>query len=316
MRRSFACITATTLLLSTLAMAQSTNDRAANAPTQDADFQRRELFARYVAVEKLEGATCCLQRSPGSDQDNETEIVDMLIDSRTGALRWAVLSAEDGQVLVPVHKLRWDAQQDCFQSDMSVADLAQLEAFAPDENSVASLDAAVVSAEQRWGKQGGTQSPDSEGAMARRAQEASARARSENPKYPVYSSAHYRISKLDELELYGPEDELASVTRSIVDRNSMEVAFFVVNTGPMGVAGDAYLLPFHAARISAVADDGDAEPRLYANMTESQLEAATPYEESEDGVLDEAAAQRARAMRAHAAPMEQTENGRQRDQRR
>lgn len=307
----FTQFTAALLLLSTPALAQSDNGRPAQAPGQQSTRKVDGSAERYVSVETLEGAKCLVVASSGQgDEAREAKVVDMLIDSRSGELRWAVLSLSDRSVLVPARMLRWDAKQDCFQADVSEADLGRLEAFAPDADVELSLDRAVSSAEQRWqamraARAGGKPAGD-DATAERRAQEAAAPMRTANAKYPPLASAHYRISQLDELELFGPEAELGSVTRSIVDRNTMRVEFFVVNTGPMGVVGDAYLLPFGAASISREAGDADAEPRLYADMSQSQLEASTPYEEPESGVLDEAAAARARAT---VKPMKKSADG-------
>jgi hypothetical protein len=309
-----ANITAAALLLTSSALAWATNDfvegslvQETTQPRNDKDKYDDKAYARsttqYVTVEKLEGSDCRLQ--PPADkpgEKDEGEIKDILIDSKSGELRWAVLSSDGREVLVPAESMKWDAQGQCFVVDRTEADLKRLPEFDLDDAGKSGLDGAVVNAEKGWrdlrGNDGTPRDIDgTDGAMDKRPQEASSAKTIEGTSYYAIPSAYFRTSELDELELYGPKDEIGGITRAIVNCDEKKVEFLVVNSGGvLGVAGEKYLLPFEAARICKDRSNEDAEPRLYANMTKEQLEASVRYEEPKDGVLDAATAERARSM--------------------
>lgn len=289
-----ANITAAALLLTSSALAWVTNDFVEGTFSQDATKQRAENASpHYVSVEKLEGSDCRLQPPADKpDEKDEAEVKDVLIDSRTGEMLWAVLSSNGREVLVPVEALKWDAQGNCFAADHSEADLKKLPEFDLDEASKAGIDGAVTVAEKGWRDAGGKSYP-----IDRKVQEASAGKTIDNTTYYAFPSAYFRISELDELELYGPKEEIGGITKSIVNCDEKKVEFLVVNKGGvLGVAGEKYLMPFEAGRICKDKSNEDAEPRLYANITKEQLEASVRYEEPKEGVLDAATAERARAM--------------------
>lgn len=293
-----ANITAAALLLTSSALAWVTNDFVEGALSQETGKQQEKHYAdkgspHYATEEKLQGSDCRLQ--PPADKPDEKDkatIKDVLIDSRNGELRWAVLSSNTREVLVPVEALKWDMQDKCFVSNRSEADLKRLPEFDVGEASKSGFDSAIAVAEKGWKDLGGSGE-----SIEKRAQEASAPKTFEGTSYYAIPSAYYRISELDELELFGPKEEIGEITRAIVNCDDKKVEFLVVNSGGvLGVAGEKYLLPFEAMRICKDKSNEDAEPRLYSNMTKDQLEASVRYEEPKEGVLDAATAERARTM--------------------
>ena len=289
-----ANITAAALLLTSSALAWVTNDFVEGSLAQETTKQRADHASpHYITEEKLEGSDCRLQAPADKpDEKDKATIKDVLVDSRSGELRWVVLSSNTREVLVPTEALKWNMQEKCFVSEHSEADLKRLPEFDLGDASKAGLDGAVSVAEKGWREVGGTTVP-----VEKRAQEASAAKTFEGTSYYAIPSAFYRLSELDELELYGPKEEIGEVTRGIVNCDDKKVEFLVVNKGGvLGVAGEKYLLPFEAARICKDKSNEDAEARLYANLSKEQLEASVRYEEPKEGVLDEATAERARSM--------------------
>lgn len=300
-----ASITAAALLLTSSALAWVTNDHVDGALAQDTgkpqetgkhqDKQHHAYNAapHFTTDEKLQGADCRLQ--PPADKPDEKDkatVKDALFDTHTGELRWAVLSSNTREVLVPVEALKWDAQDKCFVANRSEADLKRLPEWDMDDAAKNGFDNAVGVAEKGWRDLGGSGET-----IEKRAQEASAAKTFEGTSYYAIPSAFYRISELDELELYGPKEEIGGITRAIINTDDKKVEFLVVNSGGvLGVAGAKYLLPFEAARIVKDKSNEDAEPRLYSNLTKEQLEASVRYEEPKEGVLDAATAERARSM--------------------
>jgi len=271
-------------------------------PLQDGEAaaQAPKVEPRYVTVEDIEGADLRIPSSePGEEPSKDSEVQDVLIDTRTGELGWAVVKVGGRQALIPCKELRWDVAQECFATDRSRAELEASPEFDVDKAEKTGLEGAVVMAERGWRERyGDAPRPATDPADADKDQvrEASAQRVQTNPRYLPSSEPWFRASHLDELELFGGSEEFGGVTRSIVDVAGGRVEFFVVSRGGvLGIGDDDYLIPFRAVTLCRSKADEGAEPALCIDRTVSQLESATRYEKPEDGVLDSAQASRARS---------------------
>lgn len=297
MKSYTATIAAAALLLSSSSLASPQSDRAGAVAQEPATIQAEAAKkTHFLTVEALEGSDCHLRPTAEEPDESPTaEIKDALIDSRTGKLRFAVLSCDGRQVLVPFTELKWDEVHECFATERSEVELGLLPEFDLDAaQDLEHVDAHVQTAERGWREvRGGVDAVLEDKAQVKEA--AAPREQIDGTTFVTIPASYFCISQLDELELYGGKDEFGGVGKSIINCEEQKVEFFVVyRGGVLGVGSDRYLVPFETGRICLDSADEDAQPRLASTMTEDQLDSMVRYEEPENGILDPMLAERAR----------------------
>lgn len=296
MKPNTASVAAAVLVLAPSSLAFTQDVRTVEAEPQDAAAAEKH---HYLTVEDLAGSDLRLRPTVDEDEAPVATIEDILVHTRTGELRWALVGCDGKNVLMPFSTIQWNSDEECFQTERSQVEVELLPEFDMERAFETGMDAAVEIAAKGWKKVRGGAEEVTERDREVQAREAATRKnRIENSGYVHFPSSFFSTGKLDELELYGlGNEEFGGVTQSIVNCEEQRVEFFVVSRGGvLGVGDDHYLIPYTAADICRESEDEEAEPVLYSGLTVERMESAVKYVEPEEGILEETVAMRARRV--------------------
>jgi hypothetical protein len=312
------------------ALAAQTEPAKPTDPPPVRTMPQEKVAADYVELSDVIGANVAML--PGAKESREAaeegdvakrpkaEIDDVLVDTRTGDVSWAVVSfggflgIGDKTVVVPCSALTWNAAEKRFNLQATEDQIKGLPEFDLGKAKESGLDSAVATVESRWQTMGfppkrhdvttskGVTTKDT----TKEAKEAAAKRgervegvntpETAKPAMPpaAFNPAPFHLvcgSEIDGLEVYGHADKFGKVTEAIVDRNAREVALLVVSSGGVAGMGDKeYLLPFDATTLCRKGDDNI----LCVDRSAEQLKTGVEYKKPKDGVVDASAALRAR----------------------
>lgn len=240
----------------------------------------------------------------------EADLEDLILD-RDGTVKWAILDVGgiagvgDKTIAVPIRLLNCVPQDDdeaTITLDAREEQLKALPAFHVDEARKSGLEAALKDVDRAWRQfdrdvgAGGEEllpeprRPIGVGEASADREAAAAEAATRNAGEPSL----WLASELDEWDVRGSDDDLGSVSKVLVrlDREP-KIDFVVVSSGGvLGVGDTTYLVPFRALKVAR----HDDENVWMLAKSKDALESAPKYEEPEDGVLDAAAATRAKTF--------------------
>lgn len=265
----------------------------------------------YCTLDKLTGAkvrfgspaASSAQHDKEMSKDSERgegEVADVLIGTEDGRMRWAVLSCGgmlgmgEKHVAVPFDALRWTGGEEdgWFELHATEEQLEGQPEFDLEKAREQGLDRVLATATTSWKAAGYARDASGERPGT---QPVPATAGKQVAMTPASFVAGSELDDLD-VRTADSNDDFGGVSRTIVKPDSGCVEFVVVkHGGTLGIGGDEILVPFRAVKVRELLEDDD-EPRvvLALNKPKAQLERAVPYEEPDEGVLDEATAQRSR----------------------
>jgi hypothetical protein len=255
----------------------------------------RSTDARNIheTIETLIGADVHLSPAAGEDTP-KGEVKDLLI-APDGRVEWAVIGCDGKQALVPGEKLSWDAEKERFHAGITKADLESKPDFDLGKARESGLCEAIERVETQWNVQ-----------SRKKAREAATRAGEKRYMGTTFLEANGFMvcgSELDELELYGMNEEFGGVAKTLVNPAAMRVDFVIVSRGGVAGVGDTrYLVPFRAAKLCHEPLKEDQKPKdaklmLCVDKPVATLESAPKYEEPEDDEVLVSAANRTAAER-------------------
>ena len=276
----------------TLAQDDGVSERNADAVQTDAKRTDAKNKPCYRRLDAILDQDVRLTGTLVSDEDElpTVSVDDVLINPKTGEMRYFVLGFEDKQVLRHVDELTWNMGENCYDLKMTEEAVEALPAFDLEEALEKDLDKAVTVAEARIREAGG---------MAEQAvREASA-----PKKMQLFAGTNYVVSmprfisgdSIDDLEVYSTTEKFGGVTDCIVDCKSNKVEFLIVSVGGLaGVGATDHLLPMNAVTLCRESEEMDSDSLLCTPLTIEQLKKTSEFEEDDEVCLTADAAKRAR----------------------
>lgn len=288
----------------------------------DTDSSRSPRTPDYCVLSDIVGAKVTMH--PGAKaiaeatKDAETadrpkgKIDDVMIDTCTGETAWAVVSFDEflglggKTVVVPCDLLAWNKSKECFDLAQSDDQLKALPEFDADDARKDGLDASLAAYTAHW--------PD---AVYDHRHERAEKQDSDTTKREIRTPGSDDVKKscpmfmiderpcscakpqfvfandIDEATVHARDGEFGKVTTNLIDRANRRVALLAVtHGGTLGVGGDEILVPFDRLCLHE-----NEKGRAYCTgHTVKSLEAGVRYEKPENGVIDPAAASRAKAF--------------------
>ena len=276
-------------------------EKHATEDREHASAAERALPDHHATIESLVGAdvhfdttrTAAAGQSTDRRQDREKVTIGTVEDlllAANGSVEWVVLECDDTQRLVAPRELSWDRDEECFWTGLNEAALKARTEFDLEEARERGLAKSLVAAS---GERSTQVREASYGTPKRFAATA----------FSAAPEAYLCGSEVDELTVFGMDEEFGGVSKTFVDTDSMSIDLVVVSRGGLAGIGDtSYLMPFGELAVCREPseegeDAGEGDLLLCVDITVESLEGAPEYvEPEEDGVLV-AASNRMQAVR-------------------
>jgi len=264
----------------------------------------------YCSISHVVGAA--VRMGPGTEAQRKAQregevaeqpkgkIDDVIVDSRTGDLHYAVISfggfigIGDKTVAVPCSSLTWIPAHERFEIAATEDQLRALPAFDLGRARESGLDAACVVVEQQWrarpqpgesGKPADAKPADAKEASAPKAAKPLA-----GTTFVEVPTCFICATEIDDFPVYATAEKFGTVRDLFVDRGQRRVTLAVVNRGAtLGIGGTDYLVPYRSLHLCT-----SGKERLHCMTCKADcVTAAVVYEKPKDGIVDPVAAKRA-----------------------
>lgn len=318
--RLLAC---TTLMFGVAAMpllAQERNDRGTNKPGDQVRAQD-PMGSNWVTTDKVIGANVVLQPAAAGEQptdgaartttDKKGEVEDLIIDSASGEVCYAVISTGDWfddekNIAVPFDQLSYrpmgQGEDPQFALTLPLERVRSLPKFDLDGSRKNGLETVVQGLKQTWKdvRRGVNEAtgdkdrrPTTDGTTGRNDTGTTDSAVAAG-KMGVHYTYATKLKGMDVKAGSGEDTGFGDVSTVIVNPNKGCVDFVVASKGGvLGIGETDYLIPFGAAHIAKIADED--ETVLQVNRSKTQMESAIKYKkpDREGVVLDPTLARQA-----------------------
>lgn len=268
----------------------------------------------------------------GEEPDRQTgEIEDLIVECTSGDAPWAVVAVDEilgiggRKVAIPASALRWNPTEEVFELDASEERLKKLPAFQLDKAREGDAGRLVKDLEGQWTASGAKNAADASGKDRGIAEEATGRReRTEEEIEEVEEAAEEEVaeirereqdpdksgvqviqarehficaSQIDDYPVYAQTEKFGSIENVLIDRAKNRIELLVVSHGgTLGMGDTELLMPYGAFKLAKKNGEEDDLLYLVDKPAQELAKSGVKYEKPEQGVVDPAAAQRAKEM--------------------